>query len=90
MTVRLHRDRPVPLSATLGHQPRRGLRRLGVLAALGLGALGMGSLFSQSDSKLGQTLAASAVLPASQSATGWAGGGRWGRSRLGATAGVFQ
>lgn len=64
MTVRLHRDRPVPLSATLGHQPRRGLRRLGVLAALGLGALGMGSLFSQSDSKLGQTLAASAVLPA--------------------------
>lgn len=64
MTVRLHRDRPVPLSATLGHQPRRGLRRLGVLAALGFGALGMGSLFSQSDSKLGQTLAASAVLPA--------------------------
>ncbi|WP_374421198.1 serine hydrolase [Novosphingobium arvoryzae] len=64
MTVRLHRDRPVPLSATLGHQPRRGPRRLGVLAALGLGALGMGSLFSQSDSKLGQTLAASAVLPA--------------------------
>lgn len=64
MTVRLHRDRPVPLSATLGHHPRRGLRRLGVLAALGLGALGMGSLFSQSDSKLGQTLAASAVLPA--------------------------
>lgn len=64
MTVRLHRDRPVPLSARLGHQPRRGLRRLGVLAALGLGALGMGSLFSQSDSKLGQTLAASAVLPA--------------------------
>lgn len=64
MSTRLHRDRPVPLSATLGHQPRRGLRRLGVLAALGLGALGMGSLFSQSDSKLGQTLAASAVLPA--------------------------
>lgn len=64
MTVRLHRDRPVPLSATLGHQPRHGLPRLGVLAALGLGALGMGSLFSQSDSKLGQTLAASAVLPA--------------------------
>lgn len=64
MTVRLHRDRPIPLSATLGHQPRHGLPRLGVLAALGLGALGMGSLFSQSDSKLGQTLAASAVLPA--------------------------
>ena len=64
MTVRLHRDRPVPLSAALGTQPRRRLRRLGVLAMLGLGALGMGSLFSQSDSKLGRTLAASAVLPA--------------------------
>lgn len=64
MTTRLHRDRPVPLSAALGTRPRRGLKRVGVLAALGLGALGLGSMFSQSDSKLGQTLAASGVLPA--------------------------
>lgn len=35
-----------------------------MLAVVGLGALGLGSLFGQSDSKIAQTLAASGVLPA--------------------------
>ncbi|MDP3908293.1 serine hydrolase [Novosphingobium sp.] len=65
MTTRLHRDRPVPLSAALSGRTR-GHRwtRLGLLAGLGLGALGLSALFNQSDSKLGQTLAASGVIPA--------------------------
>lgn len=65
MTTRLHRDRPVPLSAAIGGRKRgHRLARLGMLAGLGLGALGLSTLFSQSDSKIGQTLAASGVIPA--------------------------
>ena len=69
MTVRLHRDRPVPLSATLGLRARLGrkrtwLKRLGLIAGLGIGAAGAGSLLAPAQNQLGQTLAASGVRPA--------------------------
>lgn len=65
MNTRLHRDQPVPLNAALGGRTRgRRFLRLGLVAGLGLGAVGLTGLFGQSDSKLAQTLAASGVRPA--------------------------